>query len=88
MRKHVIVHGRVQGVWFRDFTMRRARALGVRGWVRNLPDGTVESVGEADEPTLERWLAALREGPELARVDRLDLSDAADDDELEGFRVR
>lgn len=62
------VEGRVQGVGFRDWTVRRARSLGLRGWVRNLPDGSVEleAVGPAD--ALGRLRVELRRGPPLASV--------------------
>ena len=54
MRLSAIVHGRVQGVLFRDFTCRQAWALGLKGFVRNLPDGTVEAVAEGPQDALNR----------------------------------
>lgn len=66
------VHGRVQGVGFRYFVMQRAREQGVAGWVRNRTDGTVEALVWAEGDTLERLLAAIREGPCYGRVDRLE----------------
>lgn len=66
------VHGRVQGVGFRYFVVQRARELGVAGWVRNRTDGTVEALVWAEEDTLDRLLAVIREGPRWGRVDRLD----------------
>jgi acylphosphatase len=69
---HAIVHGRVQGVFFRDSTRREATGLGLGGWVRNLPDGTVEVYAEGDRAGLDRLHAWLYRGPEAARVTRVD----------------
>ncbi|MEN9413472.1 MAG: hypothetical protein RLZZ342_559 [Candidatus Parcubacteria bacterium] len=66
---HAIVSGRVQMVMFRDFVTRKARRLGIGGWVRNIPDGTVELVAQGERPALERLLSKLHRGPLLARVD-------------------
>ena len=71
----VVVRGRVQGVGYRDFVYMRARFLGLRGYVRNLPDmRSVEVVAEGDRDTLEQLLDYLREGPRGARVDALDVT--------------
>jgi acylphosphatase len=72
-RLHAVVRGEVQGVGFRYFLVDSARPLGLRGWVRNLPDGAVELVAEGDRPKLERLLQAAREGPRHARVDGVDV---------------
>lgn len=65
-----MVHGRVQGVGFRYFVVREAQQLGLTGWVRNRPDGTVETEAVGDEATLERFVAAVRKGPgTIGRVD-------------------
>jgi acylphosphatase len=66
--RRVRVSGRVQGVGFRFFAERAAREAGVKGWVRNLPDGSVESVVEGDEAAVERYMARLRQGPLSSRV--------------------
>jgi acylphosphatase len=63
-----VVQGRVQGVGYRYFVQREADALGVTGFVRNLPDGNVEVVAEGGEPVLAKLEARLREGPSFARV--------------------
>ncbi len=65
---HAIVRGRVQGVSFRYYTHLRATELGLKGWVRNLPDGTVEVTAEGEREVLEALLAFLQEGPSGARV--------------------
>jgi acylphosphatase len=62
------IRGRVQGVGFRHFTVRRARALGVTGWVRNLPDGSVELAAAGTPEALEQLAAAVSQGPPAARV--------------------
>lgn len=69
---HVVVHGLVQGVGFRYFVLRRAQLLGLRGWVRNLYDGTVEVSAEGLEPQLQQLLEALSRGPQGSRVTRVD----------------
>ena len=70
-RIHVIVSGRVQGVFFRATTLREAERLGVAGWVKNRADGRVEIEAEGSEEALEAFLAFCRRGPEHARVDEL-----------------
>jgi acylphosphatase len=70
-RARVVVRGRVQGVFFRVETRDRARSLGLSGWVRNAPDGSVEAVFEGDRERIESMLAWCRRGPSLARVDEV-----------------
>lgn len=67
-----LVRGHVQGVGFRYFVLRQARLLQIRGWVRNLPDGTVEARAWAEAPTLEAFESALKQGPGHARVDSIE----------------
>jgi acylphosphatase len=71
LRARAIVSGRVQGVWFRESTRQRAEALGLSGWVRNLPDGRVEALLEGEAGAVREGLAFLRRGPPRARVDDL-----------------
>ena len=87
VRRRVRVHGRVQGVWFRGSTERRARALGLAGWVRNQPDGSVEAVFEGSPSAVDAALVFCREGPPGARVERVDVSEEAPEG-LAGFDVR
>ena len=70
---HAFASGRVQGVGYRYFAVREAQRLGVAGSVRNLPDGRVEVWARGPRPVLEQLAAALRKGPFLGRVERLDL---------------
>ena len=65
------VYGRVQMVMFRDFTMRKARKLGLVGFVRNRADGSVEAYAEGSKENLEKWIGYLRRGSLLSRVDRV-----------------
>lgn len=71
-RLHAVIRGDVQGVGFRYFVQRRADQLGLRGWVRNNDDGTVEVLAEGQRPDLEQLKHALEEGPRMARVERVD----------------
>ncbi len=68
MTRQWLVEGRVQGVGFRYFVRRQAHALGLSGWVRNLPDGRVEARAQGDPAALERLEAALGSGPPHAQV--------------------
>ena len=70
---NVKVSGRVQGVYFRAFTQRHAVSLSLVGYVRNLPDRSVEVYAEGDEETLEQLLETVRQGPPGARVDSVEL---------------
>jgi acylphosphatase len=73
-RVHVIIHGRVQGVFFRAFTRKEAHRLGLSGFVRNRPDGTVEAVAEGPRHALEQFVLWCHHGPQLSRVDRVEVS--------------
>jgi acylphosphatase len=65
---HVIISGRVQGVWYRAHTKKKAEALGVTGWVKNTVDGNVEAVFEGNESTLHEMITWCRVGPPFAQV--------------------
>jgi acylphosphatase len=75
VRKRVILHGRVQGVFFRDTTRRMAQSRGVSGWVRNNPDGTVEAVFEGEPEAVEAMVEFAREGPRGAVVEDVEVID-------------
>lgn len=87
IRRRVVVHGLVQGVFFRDSVRRRAWRTGVSGWVRNTRDGTVEAVLEGEPEAVERVVAFCREGPRGARVDRVVVIDEAAQG-ISGFAIR
>jgi acylphosphatase len=87
IRRRVVVHGRVQGVFFRDSTRERARVHGVAGWVCNRPDGAVEAVLEGAPEAVERLLRFLETGPPRAQVERVEISEEPVEG-LRGFAVR
>lgn len=70
---HIIVHGRVQGVWFRAGTKEQADELGLLGWVKNRPEGTVEIHAGGEKPQLEKFIAWCRKGTPAADVTSLDI---------------
>lgn len=87
IRRHVLVSGSVQRVFFRYETRERARSRGLAGWVRNLPDGRVEAVFEGPEDAVEAMVDWCRTGPRGAEV--TDVEAIAEEPEgLEGFQVR
>jgi acylphosphatase len=67
-RTHLIIEGRVQGVWFRESTRRQAVSLGVSGWVKNRPEGTVEALLEGPENKVLKLVAWCGKGPSTANV--------------------
>ena len=73
--RRAVVSGRVQGVGYRFFAERAAKKAGVLGWVRNLPDGRVETVVEGSDDAIERYLEELRRGPHGSRVTDLAIED-------------
>ncbi|WP_107068219.1 acylphosphatase [Streptomyces sp. CT34] len=75
VRKHVIVSGRVQGVFFRDTCRQTALEHGVSGWVRNLPDGNVEAVFEGDEGRVAQMVDWAHQGPPAAAVEKVEVRD-------------
>jgi acylphosphatase len=86
IRKRVVVHGFVQGVFFRDSVRRYAVSAGVTGWVRNNRDGTVEAVFEGDANAVERLVTLCHQGPRGARVDRVDVA-AEEPEGFTGFAI-
>jgi len=87
VRRRVIAHGRVQGVFFRDSARERARAHGVSGWVRNRDDGAVEAVLEGRPDAVERLVRFFETGPSHASVERLEVEEESPEG-LSGFEVR
>jgi len=87
IRRRAIVHGRGQGVFFRDSTRERANAHGVAGWVTNRPDGAVEAVLEGPPDEVQSVLRFLHTGPPHASVDHVDVTHEQPEG-LSGFSVR
>ena len=85
---HVIVSGRVQGVWFRGYTRRVAAAAGVRGWVRNLPDRRVEAVLQGERTTVESVIDSMRAGPPGSAVIDCVVSWRPAGERFDGFDIR
>ncbi len=86
-RAHIIVTGRVQGVYFRSDARSVAAGLGLRGYVKNLPDGSVEIMAEGEEDRLAEFIRWARVGPPAARVDDLRLSFIEPTHTYSGFHV-
>lgn len=77
--KHIRVRGRVQGVFFRAWTVQQAEALGVSGWVRNRRDGSVEIVAAGAEPAVHSLIERVRQGPPVAEVESLEVDDSPEE---------
>ncbi len=84
---HLIVRGRVQGVFFRASAQREARRLGVCGWVRNRPDGSVEILAEGEEVSVRELFGWAQKGPGAARVDKVDTRWRSYTGEHHDFRI-
>lgn len=77
MKTHLLrIHGRVQGVWFRESMRQEAERLGVAGWVRNTPDGQVEAVVQGPAAAVAALIEWAHRGPPLAQVERVEIGDA------------
>jgi acylphosphatase len=85
--RQVVVHGQVQGVFFRDSCFREAEAVDVTGWVSNEPDGTVHAYFEGPPAGVEKMVAWMHDGPRKAVVERVDVADSEPSGSVE-FRVR
>ena len=87
-RVHVFYAGRVQGVGFRATAEEVAKRFGVVGWIKNLRDGRVELLAEADETTLERFLDAIRTGPMKNFINDVDIAWSSASDTFDEFEIR
>jgi acylphosphatase len=74
---HLVIHGRVQGVFFRDSMRREAQSLSIAGWVRNCSDGTVEAAVQGESAAVDAIVRWARRGPQRAQVERVDIAPAA-----------
>jgi acylphosphatase len=88
IRAHVIVTGKVQGVFYRAETASKARQLGLTGWVRNLPDGRVEAIFEGEETNVQKIVDFCRRGPPNAYVVDVNVRRQEWKDEFINFAVR
>lgn len=85
---HVIMSGRVQGVWFRASTKQKAEQLGLTGWVRNTYDGDVEAVFEGDEHQIQEMLEWCHRGPQLAKVENVEVKAQESTNGFEDFSIK
>jgi acylphosphatase len=87
LRAHVYIEGRVQGVFYREWTKAKAEDLGLTGWVKNLEDGKVEAVFEGEKKKLEEMLAECKKGSRLSKVKHIDIIWETATREFSGFSV-
>lgn len=88
-RARIVVHGIVQGVFFRHNTKLQAQELGLSGWVRNCPDGTVEMIAQGNKEDIAKLTVWCYKGPPGAYVTKVDVDWLEDySDEFHGFRIR
>jgi len=87
-RVHVVISGRVQGVWFRANTKDKAEQLGLHGWVRNTLDGKVEALFEGEEIALKEMIEWCHHGPPLAEVQDVKIEWKEPKNDIEGFSIR
>jgi acylphosphatase len=87
IRRRVVVHGRVQGVFFRDTARRMAQSRGLGGWVRNAPEGTVEAVFEGEDEAVDSMVRWCGQGPRGAVVERAEVTEE-EPEGLTEFRIR
>jgi acylphosphatase len=88
VRVKVLIDGRVQGVNFRWYAQRKAKSLGLRGWIRNLSDGRVEALFEGEETTVSEALEWCKRGPPQARVDTVAVRYEEPEGRFSDFQVR
>jgi acylphosphatase len=85
---HLRIHGRVQGVWFRESMRIEATRLDVTGWVRNTPDGAVEAVIQGEDTAVDALIEWAHRGPSKARVDRVEIELSESLGPFSGFEKR
>ncbi len=84
----ILISGRVQGVYFRVFTQNKAKHFDIKGTVRNLPDGRVEIIAEADPLVIEKFIKWCHKGPVTARVDKVEIEDLEIDEPFTCFQIK
>jgi acylphosphatase len=88
VRCHIFVSGKVQGVFFRQNTLEKAKALGLKGWVRNTQDGRVEAIFEGEKEKVEKILEWVKLGPPLAKVENVEIRFEDFKGEFDDFEIR
>jgi len=87
-RIHLIIHGKVQGVFYRDNTQKKASELGLKGFVKNLPDGTVEIIAEGPEDKLNELSEFCRNNPGYSNVTDIEIKKEKSTNEFDSFEIR
>ena len=87
-KAHIIVWGHVQGVFFRENTRKEAEKLGLLGWVKNLPDGTVEIVVEGEKEKIEQIIDFIKKNPGFSKVEDVKIDFEEPTDEFKEFEIR
>ena len=86
--KHVLISGRVQGVWFRATTREKAEEYNIKGWVRNTSDGKVEAVFFGEEKDVDKLIQWCHHGPPLAKVEKVEVTPYTSKEEFKGFTIK
>lgn len=86
--KHILVKGKVQGVFFRKNTRQFAAELNITGWVKNTDDGHVEIFAQASEDILEQLILWCKQGPPKADVEEVEIKDARPDNSIKHFAIK
>jgi acylphosphatase len=84
----ILVSGRVQGVYFRLFTQNKAKHFNIKGSAKNLPDGRVEIIAEAENMAIEKFIKWCHKGPITARVDHVEITELQHDEALTSFEIK
>lgn len=85
---HIIVHGRVQGVGFRFYTQQQANNFGIKGWVKNRADGTVEIVAQGDKTTMQKFVASVKKGSPASKVEHVEIKEVRRTKGYNSFQVK
>lgn len=88
LRAHIFVSGLVQGVFFRSYTAKKAKELGLTGWVRNLQDGRVEAIFEGEKENIQKMIEWAKKGPSSAEVDGVEFNCQEYKDEFKDFEIK
>lgn len=88
IRVHLFISGRVQGVFFRENSRRKAEKLEVNGWVKNLDDSRVEIILEGDEEEVKKIIRWTKKGPIFAKVDKVEIEEEEYKDEFKDFKIK
>jgi len=85
---HVVISGRVQGVWFRANTKQKAEQLGVTGWVKNTADGKVEAIFEGDKKHIQEMIDWCHQGPPSAQIEQVEITEQSLSNGFDGFSIK